>query len=701
MWFPKRFTRTPRAQRIPARRRLTVEALESRDLLSNFTLGPLVQVSNTGLFADCYTSPPGNFINTEDENYLVVDPTNPNHLVGLWHQEGITYIDGQIVGVTVDGGTTWQLAPLPGISKCSGGTLPGVADPWLAFAPNGDLYAATLAFDIPGGNEFAGTARSQVLLSKSTDGGLSWSTPTILADDAKHSLFNDKEMVLVDPNDSNLVYVVWQQIDVPQGFGIRRSTPDFGATGGNITAVFTRSTDGGRTWEPVRTLYNPGANALAVVNQIVVRPDGTLVDVFTETLLNKNNDGGTKFDLNVSLLRSTDHGQTWLPEGKPIRAFKMQPGLVTDPVTGNFVATDAFGVSEVIPSGNTDVAVDPHNGTLYVVWEDSRFSGGQYNSIGFSMSTDGGNTWSDPIAVNQTPTNVAPRDRQAFVPSVAVADDGTVAVTYYDFRKIHDPKDPGTNYWAVIGRPTTPTALTDPANWKSELRLSDQSFDLGKTVFLDTEFLGHYQGLSASGNNFLALFAQAVSDADPASIFFRQIIDGSPLEAASIGHNGAAATLTSPQVDSLLPEAIHRWQVAGVDVSALAGIDVRIADLGGTTLGLASGHTIWLDDNAAGWGWFVDATPWEDSEFTTPGNQGEQNRMDLLTVLEHELGHLLGHDHEEGSVMSETLAAGVRRTPQAVALDEVFAAESPWADSALAHDWVFALPPSMRHAGQA
>ena len=76
--------------------------------------------------------------------------------------------------------------------------------------------------------------------------------------------------------------------------------------------------------------------------------------------------------------------------------------------------------------------------------------------------------------------------------------------------------------------------------------------------------------------------------------------------------------------------------------------------------GPASGHTLWLDANAAGWGWFVDPTPRNDSEFTTPGDQGEEYRMDLLSVLMHEVGHLLGHEHEEHGVMRETLSAGQR-----------------------------------------
>jgi len=37
--------------------------------------------------------------------------------------------------------------------------------------------------------------------------------------------------------------------------------------------------------------------------------------------------------------------------------------------------------------------------------------------------------------------------------------------------------------------------------------------------------------------------------------------------------------------------------------------------------------------------------------------------MDLLTAVEHELGHVLGRDHEAGGVMAETLSVGTRESP--------------------------------------
>src|SRR5262249_1577600 len=153
------------------------------------------------------------------------------------------------------------------------------------------------------------------------------------------------------------------------------------------------------TWEPVRTIYDPGANATTLGQQIVVRPDGTLLDFFAEALANKNNDGGGKFEVNLSILTSQDKGQTW-QNGKPTGALKMQPVAGDDPDNG--IPLDDTGILQT----HFDVAVDPHNGYLYAVWMDGRFSAGQFNSIAFSMSTDGGATWSAPIPVNKTPTNI-------------------------------------------------------------------------------------------------------------------------------------------------------------------------------------------------------------------------------------------------------------------------------------------------------
>ena len=162
---------------------------------------------------------------------------------------------------------------------------------------------------------------------------------------------------------------------------------------------------------------------------------------------------------------------------------------------------------------------------------------------------------------------------------------------------------------------------------------------------------------------------------------FLMALDDAPLApsallAAAPPANFVEQSLTKFDVQPLMAEALRRWEATGVDTSALSGVKVQVRTLGGTTLGLASGTTIWLDDNAAGWGWFVDSTPGNSSEFSRAGNQGERNRMDLLTVVMHEMGHLLGQEHDDEGVMAETLATGIRRTEipvaQSALLDQVF-----------------------------
>ena len=158
--------------------------------------------------------------------------------------------------------------------------------------------------------------------------------------------------------------------------------------------------------------------------------------------------------------------------------------------------------------GIPEIAVAP-NGNLYVVWQDSRFSG--VDEIALSKSTDGGLTWSTPIKINQTPRNATNAlNQQAFVPNIRVAADGTVAVTYYDFR--NNDANPGapTDYWIIHCHAAT-SDCSNAANWGDEARLSSTSFDIEQAPAARGPFgyfLGEYEGLTSIGNNFLPVFIQ-------------------------------------------------------------------------------------------------------------------------------------------------------------------------------------------------
>src|SRR5439155_25882278 len=105
-------------------------------------------------------------------------------------------------------------------------------------------------------------------------------------------------------------------------------------------------------------------------------------------------------------------------------------------------------------------------------------------------------------------------------------------------------------------------------------------------------FVGDYEGLTTVGNDFLAAWGQP-HDSDLDSVFFRRAFAAEPLLADSVGHNHVTATLTSQQASALLPEALRRWQAAGVDTSGLGSIQIQITNLGERTLGEAASGTIY------------------------------------------------------------------------------------------------------------
>jgi hypothetical protein len=106
------------------------------------------------------------------------------------------------------------------------------------------------------------------------------------------------------------------------------------------------------------------------------------------------------------------------------------------------------------------------------------------------------------------------------------------------------------------------------------------------------------------------------------------------------------------------------------------GVSVGVTDLSNGAIGQTTGTSITLDTNAAGYNWFIDNTPADNSEYLPTSNPNEwvakagsaaAGKMDMLSVLLHEYGHALGIDHSSNpnDFMATTLTAGVRRMPTA------------------------------------
>jgi hypothetical protein len=161
-----------------------------------------------------------------------------------------------------------------------------------------------------------------------------------------------------------------------------------------------------------------------------------------------------------------------------------------------------------------------------------------------------------------------------------------------------------------------------------------------------------------------------------------RVVPASGLMAAASAPTTAATTsLGDAQLQSMVAAAEAKWAAAGLANAMLDQLKqtrIVLADLPTGYLGITAGNRILISRNAAGFGWFIDSTPTIDEEYARlEAGSGLKaidpravDRIDLLTVVEHELGHVLGLDDLEASLdalMSAQLGTGIRRLPTVLA----------------------------------
>ena len=327
------------------------------------------------------------YTNSTSQHQTQVEPDSYSHSstivaatqVGRFNDGGSSNIGWS---TSTDSGATWQHGFLPNttVYATPAGTYDRLSDPTVAYdAAHNHWIIASLAISNASGSP-VGVA---VIVSLSSDGGLTWNAPVVVAN-ANSGGFFDKDWIVCDNTATSPFYghcyVEW---DI--------------TSSGNLVQMST-SSDGGNSWSAGQSTAQ---NDSGLGGQPLVQPIGTVIVPFLSSTPS------------ISAFTSTNGGASW-------------SGSVTISSQSDHAVTALR--TEPLPSAQID-----SKGNVYVVWQDCRFeSGCTANDLVMSTSSDGV-TWS---AVQRIPTDAIGSGIDHFIPGVAIdpstsGNTAHLALTFY------------------------------------------------------------------------------------------------------------------------------------------------------------------------------------------------------------------------------------------------------------------------------
>jgi hypothetical protein len=282
---------------------------------------------------------------------------------------------------SLDGGSTWTSAPLPPSIFDAHDPLrrfSSTGDAVLAYAPGGELFlagVATTGTSHPDAPQLETLTDFSVFVTRSLDDGATWSAPILWREGIGPSagVVHDKPWLVAAPDGA--LHFTWTEF-----------------TGLVLTGLhYTRSLDGGATWEPDRDLALPDLTTLSqVTGTTIAAPGGGRVYV---SFLDLRGDGSGGRQLVVA---SSDGGATFdAPAEVGSAAFPRFGQVVAD-------ARDPLVAHVVVPSGDATPLLQ------------------------VASTSDGGATWGQPRFIDPS------RGGAQQHPSGLVARGGRLVVGYYD-----------------------------------------------------------------------------------------------------------------------------------------------------------------------------------------------------------------------------------------------------------------------------
>lgn len=347
--------------------------------------------------------------------------------------------DNMVVGTnpnyyfsSIDGGLTWSMDTISSSYRV-------FCDPCIISDKNGYFYY----FHI-------GVPTDKIICQKLTQIGGDWTNGSYTGLNGDKD--QDKEWAVVDFNNNN-IYVTWTQFDK---YGSKDSSLK-----SNI--MFSRSIDNGESWSTAVQINEVPGDCRDDDNTVegavpAVGPNG-------EVYVSWAGPEGIVFD------RSLDYGDTWLENDIHVSDIPGGwsydiPGILPNWVNG-------------FPVTSCDISNGQHRGTIYINWSDQR-NGEDDTDIWVSKSIDGGDTWSDPIRVNDDP----PGHHQYYTWMDIDQTNGIIYVVFYDRRNFNDNHN---DVYLAVSKDGGETFVN--------FKISDTPFLTENNVFL-----GDYTNISAHNN---------------------------------------------------------------------------------------------------------------------------------------------------------------------------------------------------------